>query len=262
MEYHKVTREDLRRLARAQVVTTQELAELFQRSPTRAAKLAFDLRKRGLLTEVRRGVYASIPLEADPRNFRPDPFLTACRAMGERYAFSHRSALTLLGGEQTVRASVEMTAPGVRPRRRQVGHVRVHLYCTPRDGWGRAQTTVRRGGTTLRVTTPERTLVDLAALPNSQQDYEEDLLAFRALMPRVNPKKLLREVMSRRSARVRSRVGHLLQSSGTEEAGLTDVLRAIQGSVSRSSPSYFATQPHAASNRFDPTFRVVYPGQR
>jgi predicted transcriptional regulator of viral defense system len=260
MEYRKVTRGDLRRLARGRVFTTEELAETFHRSLPQAAKMAFDLRKRGLLTKVQRGVYASVPLDADPKSFRPDPFLTSRRALGESYAFSHQSALVLYGAEQTVRKTVHMSAPGVRPRSRAVGGLLVHVHGAPRDSWKNATTTVRRGGVSLRVTTPERTLVDLAALPNSQQDYEEDLIAFRSLMPKVDPRRLLREVRGAPNGSTRARVGHLLEASGAGTSLPSELLRAIQESVSGASPSYFATRPRDPSNRFDARFKLVYPG--
>jgi len=245
MDYRKVTREDLRKLARGRVFTTEELAETFHRSHPQAAKIAFDLRKRGLLTAVQRGVYASVPLDADPKSFHPDPFL---------------SSSTALGAEQTVRKTVHVSAPSVRPRTRLVGRLLVHVHSSPRDTWKEATTTVRRSGLTLRVTTPERTLVDLAALPNSEQDYEEDLLAFRSLLPKVDPRHLLREVRSAPNRSTRARVGHLLHACGSDTPPTSGVLNAIQVSVSGGSPSYFATAPGARSNRFDARFKLVYPG--
>jgi hypothetical protein len=116
------------------------------------------------------------------------------------------------------------------------------------------------GGLTLRVTTPERTLVDLAALPNSEQDYEEDLFAFRSLMPKVNPRQLLREVRRTLNGSTRARVGHLLQACRSESPLTSEVLNAIQESLSGASPSYFATTPGVRSNRFDARFKLVYPG--
>lgn len=261
MDKRKVTREDFRRLARGRVITTRELAKVLHRSRAQAVKLAFDLRKRGLLTQVRRGVYASIPLDADPERFQPDPFLAAQGALGRRYAFSHLSALALHGLEQTTRSALDMTAPSVRSRTRKVGTLRVRLHSAPRDHWKNATMTVRRGGASLTVTTPERTLVDLAALPNSAQDYAEDVLAFRSLLPRVDPRRLLREVRRTPHASTRARVGHLLQVSGASDSLTSRVAKTIAESSSRTRPTYFATRPRAASNRFDPRFQLVYPGE-
>jgi predicted transcriptional regulator of viral defense system len=260
MEYRRVTREDLRKLARGRVFTTKELAETFDRSLPQAAKMAFDLRKRGLLYKVQRGVYASVPLDANPSTFRPDPFLASRSALGERYVFSHQSALALHGAEQTVRQALHVSAPRVRARSRMIGEILVHVHRFPSDTWRNSTTTVRRGGVSLRVTTRERTLVDLAALPNSEQDYEEDLVAFRSLIPKADPRRLLREVHDAPNLSTRARVGHLLQASGIETPSVSKALKKIEESVSSASPSYFATTPRAGANRFDSAFKLVYPG--
>ncbi|HXQ94814.1 MAG TPA: type IV toxin-antitoxin system AbiEi family antitoxin [Thermoplasmata archaeon] len=260
MAKNKVTRTDLRRLAQGRVFTTAELAEALRRSPSGAAKVAFDLKQRGFLTPVRRGVYASVPLEADPMTFRPDPFLSALRVMGGTYAFSHQSALVLHGAEPTVRKTLHVSAPGVRSRRRVARGLTIHVHSAPAASWKNATTTVRRGRDDLRVTSPERTLVDLASLPNSVQDYEEDLLAFRSLLPRVSQSRLLREVLAAPRASTRARVGHLLQASRAETPVPSRVLQAIQDSVAGAGPSYFATRPGVLLNRFDSRFQLVYPG--
>jgi predicted transcriptional regulator of viral defense system len=261
MDKNKVTREDLRRLARERVLTTKELARILHRPRARAPKLAFDLRKRGLLTRVRRGVYASVPLDVDPQGFQPDPFLAAYRAFGPKLAFSHHSALALHGHEQTVRVTLDMIGPGVRSRTRRVGRFRVRLHYAPRGSWNGGTMKVRRGGTPLLVTTPERTLVDLAAMPNSDQDYAEDVLAFRSMLPTLDPRRLLREVRRTPHASTRARVGHLLRASGASDSLTSQVARAITESGSHVGPAYFATRPRTASNRFDSRFQLVYPGE-
>jgi predicted transcriptional regulator of viral defense system len=262
MERNKVTRQDLLRLARARVFTTQDLAEIFDVSPSHAAKLAFDLRKKGLLTPVKRGVYAAVPLEADPKGFRPDPFLATQKALGEGYIFSHHSALALLGGERAVRRTVDVSAPGVRSRRRNLGNFVVHIHSIPKEVFVKVTTRVRRGGVTLLVTSPEQTLVDLASLPNPMQDYQEDLEAVRTLLPKSNPGKFLEVVRATRSPATLARVGHLLCTGGKPALQLAEVLRLIRNSLVHAGPIYFATRPNEPTNRFDRDFKLVYPGGR
>lgn len=260
MERKKVGRQELLRLARARVLTTRELAKLFGVTPSHAARLAFDLRRKGFLTRVKRGVYASVPLDTDPRGFHPDPFLAAQRALGEGYTFSHHSALTLLGAERTVRRTVDVSAPGVRSRRRRLGYFVVHVHSVPQGALQDVTTRVRRGGVTLRVTSPERTLVDLASLPSPVQDYEADIEAFRALLPRSDLKRLLAVARSTKRTAALARVGHLLRVSGYASPEMTGVLRSIRRSLVHAGSAYFATRPKDASNRFDREFKLVYPG--
>lgn len=262
MERKRVTREDLLGLGRARVVTTGDLAKMFGATPSRAAKLAFDLRKRGLLSQVKRGVYASVPLDVDPKGFRPDPFMAVHKALGEGYTFSHLSALTLLGGEQSERKTVHVTAPGVRSRRRHLGRLVVHIHSAPKGALNGVTTRVRRGPESLLVTSPEQTLVDLASVPNQMQDYESDLDAFRALLPRTDPEKLLQVVRTTKGVSTLARVGHLLRATGGGSPQWTKVLQSIEATLAHASPSYFATRPHNPANRFDSQFKLVYPGGR
>src|SRR5271169_2491601 len=148
------------------------MARLLNRSPRSASKVAMGLRRRGLLVRVRRGEYAVAPLDVDPAGFRPDRYLVVQKALKGPFAFSHQSALSLLGGEQSVHRTVHVTEPGKRSRRTRVGFWTAHVHGTPTAGWGSASLQVRRGRESFLVTTPEPTLVDMASLPRSRQDYE------------------------------------------------------------------------------------------
>jgi predicted transcriptional regulator of viral defense system len=261
MELKRVNRQDLRRLAQKGVVTTKDLSEIFDVSPLRARDLAYYLKVRGFLTHVARGLYACVPLDVDPNGFTPDSFLVVRKVLDQDCAFSHFSALALLGFEQTVRKTIHVTAPGVRARRRRIGSIPVHVHSTRRVGWKDATTTVRRAGESLRVTTPERTLVDMASLPNSMQDYETDVEAFMSLLPRADPEKLRHEILVSPSVTVRARCGHLIGVVESRDSQWSETLSAIQESVKSMSPIYFATKPHSPNNTFDRGFRVIYPGR-
>jgi predicted transcriptional regulator of viral defense system len=258
----RVNRQDLLRLARARVVTTEELGGLFNVSSSRAARIAFDLKRRGLLTKVKRGVYASVPLDTDPERFRPDQFVSVQKALGEGYAFSHFSALSLLGGERTVRRNLQVVARGARPRNRRVGELTVHIRSIAKRAWNSDTSDVRRGGVSVRVTTPERTLIDLAALPAAQQDYEEELAAYRYLLPRADLAALANDVRGVHQQKTLARVGHLIKASGHGRGELARLVSELRGRVANTSPSYFGTAPRSTGNRFDPEFKLVYPGAR
>lgn len=262
MERRRVNREALLRVARGRVLTTRDLARVLGVHPKNGAKAAFDLKARGFLKTVQRGLYAAVPLDIEPKGFQPDPLLTVHRALGERYAFSHYSALALLGAEQHVRRGVHVEAPGVRPRRRTVGTIPLHVHALSARAWKGATTRVRRGGTTLLVTTPARTLVDLAALPEPEQDYEEVLEAFKSLLPRVDPVDLSGAARGVSNMAALARLGHFLSRTVGEPPmfrGFEPLLSDLEQAVAHSSPKYLGTRPRAPSNRYDRRFKVVYP---
>jgi very-short-patch-repair endonuclease len=89
---------------------------------------------------------------------RDGGWLAAVLAAGEEAALSYRSAGALWGIRETARARVEVSVP--RHRR---SSARVELHCVPMQ---RDEITTERG---IPVTTPARTLFDLAAVVSEQQ---------------------------------------------------------------------------------------------
>jgi Protein of unknown function (DUF559) len=110
----------------------------------------------GRLNRIHLGVYA-VGHTAPSREGR---WMAAVLACGRGAALSHHSAAALWGIRESGRARVDVTVParGRRPRRG------IHLHCPrriePRDA------TARNG---IPVTTPARTLFDLAAILSSTQ---------------------------------------------------------------------------------------------
>lgn len=91
-----------------------------------------------------------------------DEYVRACLSLGEGAAISHESALAVHGLSDLIPSRIDVTVPG--GRRRADGALRRHVGLLPqgdreeRDGW--------------RVTTPERTLVDVAASSTSQEHLD------------------------------------------------------------------------------------------
>ncbi len=263
MERRRIRRADLLRLAREGVLTTADVGRILRLPPKNARKAAFDLRKRGLLTRVARGEYAVVPLDVEPSGFRPDPFLAVQKALHGQYAFSHLSALALFGGQDALRRTVHVSAPGARSRRRTLGDLIIHIHRAAPERWSETTSWVRRGRVSLPVRTTEQTLLDLAALPSRRQDYAADLEAFAVLLPRCEPGALRNLVVATPRQGIRVRVGHLLGrcvARDPKHARFRPVLDAIERSVSKPGPSYLGTRPRESGNHLDRRFGIVYPG--
>jgi very-short-patch-repair endonuclease len=109
---------------------------------------------RGRLVAIHRGVFAVGHVVLTRRGW----WMAAVLAAGPGAVLSHRSAAALWGIRDTARAEHEVTVP--RHRRCRAG-VRVHHSDLPAD-----ETTVADG---IPVTTPARTLLDLAAVLTPHQ---------------------------------------------------------------------------------------------
>jgi very-short-patch-repair endonuclease len=110
--------------------------------------------ERGRLHLLHRGVYA-VGHRAVSREGR---WMAAVLAMGSEAVLSHRSAAALWGIRATGRARIEVTVPGPRHSRPAL---QVHRAALAND-----EVTVHRG---IPVTTPNRTLLDLAAVLDARQ---------------------------------------------------------------------------------------------
>ncbi len=127
--------------------------------------------KQGRLKRLANGVYATVPVGVAPESYEPDAFLAAA-AIRPDAVFAYHSALDLLGQGH----SVWWTCTVCTARRRLpvvLGRTTLKFLSHPKAARLRAKarssreeatvpwtTEVSRGGRSLRVTTPERTLVD------------------------------------------------------------------------------------------------------
>ena len=150
------------------VFTIEEFARHLEgRSSLAEYRVRYYLRQ-GRLKRLANGVYATVPVGIDPADYQPDAFVTAATIRPDAI-FAYHSALDLLGQGH----SVWWTCTVHTSRRRSpvtLGRTTIKFLSHPsavRPGKrssrssGRPWTTeVTRGGRTLRVTTPERTLVD------------------------------------------------------------------------------------------------------
>ncbi len=133
-------------------------------------------RQRGRVKSVSKGIYASVPPGVDAGGFQPDRYLTVT-AVRPDAIFSYHAALELLGA-----AHSDWSECTVFTRRRRsplsLGSVRIRFLHHPpalqRKGKERFGTQpVNHGRQTLRVTGPERTLLDGLRQPGLAGGLEE-----------------------------------------------------------------------------------------
>jgi predicted transcriptional regulator of viral defense system len=131
---------------------------------------------RGRLKLVEKGVYAVVPPGVDPKRFVPDRFLIAA-ALRDDAVIAYHSALELLGHAHSVyRDALYFTARRRKDLRLGDGRVRAVLHpvsLRSRKDEGYGVETRERLGVKLRVTGPERTLVDCLATPRYAGGLEE-----------------------------------------------------------------------------------------
>jgi predicted transcriptional regulator of viral defense system len=146
------------------------------RSPATTASVLKQHVARGNLINIRRGLYARVPDNADAATFRVDPYLVASR-LSHDAVIAYHSALQLLGKahSQSHRLTYLSARRAKRFRFQGAEFVPVlvpsRLRGLPDFGGGLRQE--RRHGLAVRVTGYERTLVDVLDAPQHGGGWEE-----------------------------------------------------------------------------------------
>lgn len=162
------------------VFTTDELVDYrrdddTQSRWTRKALLAYH-RGQGHLILVRRGLYAVVPPDSGPETCVIDPYLLAAKMTGDA-VLAYHTALELHGKAHSIfeRYFFQSSKP-VRPTTFRDHRFECSLFPKALRDKHRehfATTTVERSGVELRVTSLERTLVDLHDRPKLGGGWEE-----------------------------------------------------------------------------------------
>jgi len=145
-------------------------------SPHTSNSLLAERVAAGRLLRIKRGVYASVPVGADAADFQPPPPLVASK-LSDDAVVAYHSALALHGYVYSLWTWEQyMTARRLRPLRfRGVEYVAVQAPKEVRDladfGGGVEEMPYAEGS--VRVTSLERTLVDLLQAPGRGGGWEE-----------------------------------------------------------------------------------------
>ena len=146
------------------------------RSPRTSNSLLSKQVANGRLLRVKRGVYASVPVGVEPQDFQPDPSLVATHLRDDAVVACH-SALAFHGhAYSTWWRTQYLTAARVRPFTfRGVEYFGIQAPVAVRDlpdFGGGVQVRPHAGGQ-VRVTSLERSLVDLLHAPEHGGGWEE-----------------------------------------------------------------------------------------
>jgi predicted transcriptional regulator of viral defense system len=182
------------------------------RSPRTADSLLTRYTAAGKVLHVRRGLYAAVPAGASPQDVRVDPFLLATKLAPDA-AVAYHAALQLRGLAHSAWARFAvLTRSHVRPlcfQQNELFGVRPSRALDGLPDLGGGVETVPHAGGVVRVTTIERTLVDVLDCPDLGGGWEE---IWRSLerIERLEIEAVLGHALELRSALTAARVGFFL----------------------------------------------------
>ncbi len=198
------------------VFTLEEYAAFRARegssNPRTVGNLLADQVKGGRVVRVHRGVYANVPPAADPAAFAVDPFLVAGRLAADAVVAYH-AALQFRGKAYSVWSRFSFLTRARRQpftfRGMEFKAVQAPLALRDRADMGGGIIMETNAGTTVRVTSFERTLVDVLDAPAHGGGWEE---VWRSLemVEFFDLDEVIRMAIDRDSALTAARVGFYL----------------------------------------------------
>jgi predicted transcriptional regulator of viral defense system len=156
---------------------TQFLGQSDSENPeTRQALLRYH-QKQGHILRIRRGLYASVPTGFDPRTYPVDPYLLASK-LADDAVLAYHTALAFHGIAHSIHWAFTVVSeqPRVRPLRFRNYSLRAVVPPAALQKSGAVSfgvETVERLGQNIRVTSLERTLVDVLDRPVLGGGFEE-----------------------------------------------------------------------------------------
>lgn len=140
--------------------TIAEASAAAELDPKRAARLLRHLAEQGWLARVRRGLYATVPLDAErPQDWQVDPWAIAAHALDPGYVGGWTALNHWDLTEQLFSSTVFLTARSVRRRATTIGGARFELRHRDESMLFGVRR-VWRSGVPVSVSNRERTLVD------------------------------------------------------------------------------------------------------
>jgi predicted transcriptional regulator of viral defense system len=206
----------------------------------RAARLLRDLAKGGWLVRLQRGLYTTVPLEAeDPRTWSADPWAIANATLAPGYVGGwtalHQWDLT----DQIFSTTVFITARPVPARQRKIGRAQFELRHRPPSALFGTRN-VWREGAPVPVSDRERSLVDCLDDPllgGGLTHTAEALTSYGAEKDAAWPR-ILEYGERLGNLTVFKRLGYLLETLDlANEKTLEECHRRISGSVGRLDPA-------------------------
>lgn len=186
----------------------------------------------GRLIRVRRGLYATVPPGLEHTAFLPDPFLVAARAQDDG-VLAYHTALAFHGAAHSAWWRYQAITAS-RTRRFTFGDMEIVAIMAPRQvralpEFGGGLLRRPHAGGEVRVTTIERTLVDLMHAPQHGGGWEEIWRSLESI-EFVDPRAVAEYALRLGSALTAARVGFFLEQQREHwmigEVHLEPLLRA------------------------------------
>lgn len=219
--------------------TPQDAAGLLGLDIGRARRFLAYLADAGWLTRIRRGLYATVPLDVvEPAAWREDPWIVAAKIFSPLYIGGWTACEYWGLTDQVFRETVVIASRPVRRRRTEIQGAPFYVKVVGRDKIFGTET-VWRGQTRMFVSDPARTMVDILDDPKIGAGIRHvaDILGAYLSHERRNDSLLLEYAHKLGNRTVFKRLGYLLEATKVDDVALIEACcKAMSSGISLLDP--------------------------
>ncbi|MCK4579857.1 MAG: type IV toxin-antitoxin system AbiEi family antitoxin domain-containing protein [Dehalococcoidia bacterium] len=220
--------------------TPREAANLLGLDIARAQRFLAYLTAAGWLTRIRRGLYATVPLDvAEPISWREDPWIVAAKVFSPFYIGGWSACEHWGLTDQIFKETVVISGKTIRRRRIEIQGVPFYIRGVDRDKIFGTDT-VWRGQTRVFVSDPTRTIVDVLDDPGIGGGIRHvaDVLEAYLSHERRNDSLFVEYAHKLGNRTVFKRLGYLLEARKANDVALIKACHeAISSGISLLDPS-------------------------
>ena len=224
-------REVVARLAYEKVsIITKEQFDKYFNFPKRAKeKTLFRLKKKGILTAIKRGVYFYSPLESGPAGSSINEFLVPSVFFPkDNYYIGYSTMYNYYGFTDQIFQTMYVLNTSVQ-REKTIGNMRFKMIkICPRRMYGFEKIKIK--DTEVIVSDKERTLIDMLYFsgPVGGLKGAFDILKEQAKDREINVSKLIKYAVGFPNVSSRKRIGFVLEQAGLSDKMLQSLLKSVE----------------------------------
>ncbi len=208
------------------VITKEQFDRLFGKSVL-TRQIIYQLKKKGVLTPITKGVYYYSPLESGPAGRRINEYLIPPLLFPKgNYYVGYSTMFNYYGFTEQIFQTFYVLNSAVQKERVISGTAFKLLKVSPRRLYGTEKISIRNGQ--VIVSDRERTLVDLIYFPDAVGGLKQAFEILKDQLAKTNLKKLIQYAVRFPSVSTRKKIGYALEKAGVSQSKLRPLLESVK----------------------------------
>lgn len=213
-------------------ISAQELDAIFKFSPTDRAKIVSRLKKKNILTPIKRGLYIFSPLESGPSGRGVDEMLIPSFYFPEgNYYIGYSTMFNYYGFTEQIFQTLYVLNTSFNKKKVICGIAFKFLKVSQERMYGIKKIEIK--GRSVMVSDKERTLIDLLYFNKSVGGISPALEIVKKVIQgqQCNIKRIIGYASKFPNVTIRKRIGILLESLGINDAALDPLARSVKNTA-------------------------------